>query len=296
MKNLIVIQFLFISMVFSQSNEIKEALKYYPVHIGDYWQYRVTRSPFGIQDSSWIGYKEIVGDTIMQNGKKYFIIKEDRLPIEKYYKPYYVRIDSSTANVYKYTPNGQEILIDSLLAKKGDVVINGYKCTKDTLKEYFGAKVNTKTIEPYLISSTSYNGWERAKEFGEVMRYYEDIFVYYIRYQCDVIYVKIDGNEYGIKTNISNGNIIPKEFTLSQNYPNPFNPVTKINFTIFQRTNIRLNIYDVKGSKIYTLLSGEYMPGKYFVDFNASNLSSGIYFYQLKTSDGIITKKMLLLK
>lgn len=296
MKNVIIIQFLFISIVFAQSNEIKEALKYYPIQIGDYWQYKVTRSPFGVQDSAWIGYKEVVGDTIMQNGKKYFIIKEDRLPIEKYFKPYYVRIDSSTANVYKCISNEQEVMIDSLLAKKGDVVIDGYKCTEDTLKEYFGVKVNTKVIEPYLISSTSYYGWERAKEYGEVMRYYEDISVYYIRYQCDIIYAKIDGNEYGIKTIISDENIIPNEFVLFQNYPNPFNPVTKISFTISQRTNIRLNIYDVKGSKIYTLLSGEYLSGKYSIDFNASNLSSGIYFYQLKTSYGIITKKMLLIK
>lgn len=283
-------------MVCAQSNEIKDALKYYPIHIGDYWQYKVTRSPFGVQDSSWIGYKEVIGDTIMPNGKKYFTIKEDRLPIQHYYKPYFIRVDSNTANVYKYNYEGKEILIDRLVAKKGEIILYGFKCTNDTLKEYFGVNVNTRLIEQYLISSTSYSGWERAKEFGEVMRYYDDIYVYYIRYRCDVIYAKIDGNEYGNKTIVSNENIIPKEFALFQNYPNPFNPTTKISFTIFKRSNIRLNIYDVKGSEIYTLLSGEYLPGKYFVDFNASNLSSGIYFYQLKTSFDIITKKMILIK
>lgn len=81
-----------------------------------------------------------------------------------------------------------------------------------------------------------------------------------------------------------------------QNYPNPFNPVTRIQFNIKNTSFVELNVYDMLGRKVESLTKKEYDPGTYTVDFNGSNISSGIYFYQLKTSDTIITRKMILIK
>ena len=88
----------------------------------------------------------------------------------------------------------------------------------------------------------------------------------------------------------------PIEFALMQNYPNPFNPSTKITFQIPESGLVSLKIYDVLGIEIATLVNEEKNPGKYEVDFNASNLSSGIYFYTLRAGNFVSIKKMMLIK
>ncbi|HSP87250.1 MAG TPA: CotH kinase family protein [Ignavibacteriaceae bacterium] len=88
----------------------------------------------------------------------------------------------------------------------------------------------------------------------------------------------------------------PEEFSLSQNYPNPFNPITKIKFTISDFWFTTLKVYDVLGRQVTTLVDEEKHPGEYEVEFDASQLSSGIYFYQLKTETFSETKKMVVLK
>ncbi len=89
---------------------------------------------------------------------------------------------------------------------------------------------------------------------------------------------------------------MPKEFSLEQNYPNPFNPITTIKYNLPKASEVALTIYDVLGREIITIVNGQQQPGIYEVKCDASNVSSGIYFYQLKTNDYVNTKKMLLLR
>jgi len=86
------------------------------------------------------------------------------------------------------------------------------------------------------------------------------------------------------------------DFYLSQNYPNPFNPSTKIQYIIPELGFVTLKIFDVLGSEVITLVSEEKAAGSYEIEFIASGLQSGIYFYQLKTGEFAETKKMILLK
>jgi hypothetical protein len=88
----------------------------------------------------------------------------------------------------------------------------------------------------------------------------------------------------------------PATFSLEQNYPNPFNPTTSIQYAIGSRQIITLKVYDVLGNEIATLVNEEKPAGEYEVEFNASELTSGIYFYQLKSGSFVETKKMILLK
>jgi hypothetical protein len=98
--------------------------------------------------------------------------------------------------------------------------------------------------------------------------------------------------------------VIPEGFTLQQNYPNPFNPSTRIRYSIpnviasetKQSQFVSLKVYDVLGNEVATLVNEEKPAGSYEVNFNASQLSSGIYFYKLQTGNFAETKKMLLLK
>ena len=89
---------------------------------------------------------------------------------------------------------------------------------------------------------------------------------------------------------------LPKEFALYQNYPNPFNPVTTIRYDLPQRSTVQITIYDLLGKKVTTLVSETQEAGFNSVIWNVSNVSSGMYFYQIKAGDFIQTKKMIMLK
>ncbi|MCS7210420.1 MAG: S8/S53 family peptidase, partial [Chloroherpetonaceae bacterium] len=101
----------------------------------------------------------------------------------------------------------------------------------------------------------------------------------------------------GISSVAEERTLQPLRFELAQNYPNPFNPSTTIRFTIPRSESVQLDIYDILGRKVATLLQNERLPaGIYTVPFNAAALSSGVYFYQLRAGTFKDTKKMLLLK
>ena len=95
--------------------------------------------------------------------------------------------------------------------------------------------------------------------------------------------------------------IIPEKYSLSQNYPNPFNPSTVISYTLpssvkGEMSNVKLVVYDVLGREVATLVNKEQQAGRYEVQFDASNLTSGIYFYKLQSGGFLKTMKMLLLR
>ena len=97
-------------------------------------------------------------------------------------------------------------------------------------------------------------------------------------------------------TGVEENSSLPTEFALNQNYPNPFNPSTKISFSIVEAVNVELSVYDANGQLITNLVK-EMMPAGYHsVDFNAANLSSGVYFYRIQAGTYNSSKKMLLLK
>jgi hypothetical protein len=99
---------------------------------------------------------------------------------------------------------------------------------------------------------------------------------------------------------------LPTEFLLLQNYPNPFNPRTIINYSVPKQSNVTIIIYDALGREVTTLINEEKSIGNYTVEFsakggsasggNATQLSSGVYFYQMRSDEFIQTKKMILLK
>jgi len=89
---------------------------------------------------------------------------------------------------------------------------------------------------------------------------------------------------------------VATKYSLSQNYPNPFNPTTNLNFSLPKDQNVSLKFYNSMGQEVATYVDGFLKAGVYNVDFDGSSLSSGIYFYTLKTSEFAETKKMMLVK
>lgn len=100
-----------------------------------------------------------------------------------------------------------------------------------------------------------------------------------------------------LSTSVENNDIsMPENFSMFQNYPNPFNPETTIHYNITKTGKIKLTVYDILGKEISTLVNKIQTPGSYKLRFSGEDLSSNIYFYRLETTEGIITKKMILLK
>jgi hypothetical protein len=117
--------------------------------------------------------------------------------------------------------------------------------------------------------------------------------------------------QYRLKQTDNNGNFayfalngiaevgIPAKFDISQNYPNPFNPVTKINFDLPEDTKVNITVFDLTGREIKTIVNEFRTAGYYTVQFDASGVSSGVYFYRIMTGGSnkfVMTKKLVVVK
>jgi hypothetical protein len=89
---------------------------------------------------------------------------------------------------------------------------------------------------------------------------------------------------------------LPKVFYLNQNYPNPFNPGTIIEFSVAKENHIVLEVFNTVGQRVAKLFEGKINPGKHSILFDGSNLESGVYYYRLGTSQGAITRKMMIVR
>jgi hypothetical protein len=130
-------------------------------------------------------------------------------------------------------------------------------------------------------------------------------FLYYKVFAVDSSGLRSEeSSEYPVNLQITNVNNAIKSynFSLLQNYPNPFNPTTKIKFTVpsalatAQSVSTKLVLYNLLGQEVQTLLNKKLLPGNYEVEFDGSNLPSGIYLYKLTCGNNSLTKKMMLLK
>jgi hypothetical protein len=129
----------------------------------------------------------------------------------------------------------------------------------------------------------------------------------YYNFEDDITGINANALEYRLKQIDFNGqfsysdivsvdNLAPNGFVLEQNYPNPFNPLTHIKYAIAGKQFVSIKVYDVIGNEIATLVNEEKPAGTYEVEFNATNISAGVYYYSLVTEGFVQTKKMILLK
>ena len=122
----------------------------------------------------------------------------------------------------------------------------------------------------------------------------------------DLVGCRINGVTYGdtLLTGVESvSSEVPESYSLGQNYPNPFNPRTVVSFSLPVVSNVTLKIYDVQGREVRTLVNERMQAGRYEVDFDASGMNSGVYFYQMTVHHGgsstgnfTETRRMMLLK
>jgi uncharacterized delta-60 repeat protein len=221
----------------------------------------------------------------------------------------YDNISSEDYATIKYSPDGQEEWVSkyngtggdfdiatSVKADlKGDIYVTGYSFDLDTKENYATIKYNSSGEEQW---TEIYNGASNGSDIASSL--FSDINdnIYVTGYCYDgpnsVDYVTIKYSQtVGINQIV---NSVANAFELKQNYPNPFNPVTKINYELPITNYVSLKIFDISGKIVFILVNQVQTQGSYEVSFDASNLTSGIYFYKLQTNSFSATKKMLLVK
>ena len=170
-----------------------------------------------------------------------------------------------------------------------------------------------KVLEDIWIAPPSMLLSVKDSTFGE----YKEITVNLNKYIGKEIYLDVETagklkkvsplfvDDYLFVSNSANANLgkraamideLPTTYALKQNYPNPFNPSTMISYSLPNNTFVTLKVFDVLGNEVATLVNEEKSAGNFEVEFNASGLSSGIYFYRIQTESFVDTKKLIMLK
>jgi hypothetical protein len=264
---------------------------YFPLHLGDRWQYRLTTI-------DTIIYKtfEILGDTIMPNGKQYYLSNFAFLT--------YIRIDTTDNIVYAI----DELYSDTCQSNELDFfqlfLVDSGTGTSSNCHDVMIQYENGRMYSALLGDTTDYIEYEWSDYLDHRYRLSKHLGMTYFFHAegtggyGELVAAEINGITYGDFIAIDNRDGMPEKFILHQAYPNPFNPIVTIKFEIgveIQRA-VTLKIFDINGRVIATLIDGKIESGIYEIQWNAANQPSGIYFIRLESSSTIQTRKITLLK
>ena len=295
------------SLLFAQSDSLKNLLSYYPLNNGDYWEYKTFSQQIPYPGDSSAYSVEVIGDSTFNNNMTYKILLFTDIYPDKNIHYIFERIDSSTSCVYRYArdtsfPN-KELKIDSLFSQTGD--------TLNTSRTNFSSFGFVRTICRSIRNDTLLGTTTQVKTYfdqsyipGEEYQLAKG-FGFYSSSSCEfscgstwLVYANINGIEYGDKiiTGIDDEKTRPINFSLFQNYPNPFNPSTNIIFEIPRPGEVTIKIFDMLGKEIKNITKDYSNSGIHRIVFEGSKYSSGIYIYQIGFSNRSISKKMLLIK
>ena len=288
-----------ISLLFTLSSCVVYAQnpsEYYPMHVGDKWHYEYKEIGGGTVFTHYFYFKEVLSDTIMSNSKKYYKVRYKYFSDQTFEKNYFERFDSSNYKIVAYE--------DYLGCDGNDNDIYSLKTTASN--QYWTSCCNMYYIISFQDSSSSdslsYIIMDGDGLHTEYKKYAKNIGLIYDKW-CEVtcnyselVGYSIEGKTWGTLTGIDEQHFSKKDYQLKQNYPNPFNPTTIISYTIPERSYVKLRIYNFLGETISTLVDEITNAGTYSKVFDGKLLSSGIYYYQIETSNYREVKKMILIK
>jgi uncharacterized delta-60 repeat protein len=209
-----------------------------------------------------------------------------------------IKYDSSGAlqwvRTYNGSGNGNDFAMAIALDKSGGIYITGWAADSVHGLDYMTIKYNSSGVQQWI---KSYNGTGNGDDHANSIAVDVKGNVYVTGASLD----SADGLDfvtikYSQSTGVREPQIsIPDHFTLFQNYPNPFNPSTTISYQLPTSSHVTLKVFDLLGCEVASLVNEVKQPGIYKVNFIA-NLSSGVYFYQLKAGSFIEAKKLILIR
>jgi len=191
---------------------------------------------------------------------------------------------------FKYNQSWEEYPYFALVGPADEIYVTGNVGVQSGGSTYHGletVRYNSNGSNPWVAVINQYAGIGKGLALGTDLSLYAVGMFYYsvIKYS--------QSNPTGV-VQISSG--VPEKFNLVQNYPNPFNPVTKIKFDLPKQSVVEINIYDLLGREVATIVNEHLEPGSYEANWDGSNYPSGAYFYRLVTENNVMTKKMALVK
>ncbi len=293
-----IILFLFLSQVFISAQI--DTTVYYPLETGNYWEYIDIFS-------GKISRSSVIGDTIMPNGKHYFILdyfgsKEFfRVQDNKYvYRNYPGDCTDNEYLMYDFSVSDSSIWPVCLdLPSEGESHLG----LSETYTEYFlmfNQSFETKVYEPVKVidSDTCWN--DGCTIF---LREYVSKGIGLTRVHVELggdnrlVGAIINGKEYGSITSIDDreNNFLPTEFNISA-YPNPFNSSTRITLELPNSGNLDVKVYDILGREVTSIFHGEVLPGTQRFNFDAKYLASGTYIITAIFNRTFLSQKVLYLK
>ncbi len=274
------------------------AFSYYPLAIGNTWYYQEGIHKYGNPNILYrTSIRKVVGDTILPNSEKYFVIKEINFDTDSAVI-YYERIDSSTSTIFRYindsTQFNHEVPLEDLNVQLGDTLYSHrFKSYPYNYKTIY-SKIDSFSMFGYHSLSRNYVNegfpffsYSLTKNIGLTYLYTQDNFNYlYAVIKGWIVNGVLKGDT--TITNIQSKKDIPLfYFLLYQNYPNPFNPSTTISWRLAEGGFTSLKVYDVLGREVATLIDEEESPGYHKIEFNSERykLSSGVYLVHLRVTD-----------
>jgi hypothetical protein len=289
-KTLDIAKLLILIFLLSSINSINLfSQNWFPLEQGNRWDYSISGICHGGGVFSDTSVVEVIKDSII-NGKECFVFSRPFYHFEEKY----LRVNNDSL----YCFSTQDSIDCLMFVFNKTLNSTYYSCRYDTVfyfdeffETYFSFPDTQQAHSPFYYLDHIYHF---SKKFGLV-------FAEYIHPLCDYhVYLSgciISGITYGqLLVSVEGENNSISSFKLEQNFPNPFNTSTQIKYSVVENGLLILKVFDVLGREVTTLVNDEKPPGEYEVEFNGANLTSGIYFYQLKTKDFVNTKKMILLK
>ena len=305
----------------AQTDSLKQQLAYYPLQIGDTWEYiaytNEASSPYPIIDSVSAFSLTVTGDSTLPDGLDYRVLLYKNL-----YPPHDTdvileRVDTLTGSVFSYAPlpfdstlKNHERQIDSLYAEPSDTIgssrgapfapsywdygtsYNSTVCKSMAMDSVLHVATEVKTFQ--ALGPLAGENHQLGKGFGLS---FEDESWDIGSTDTYLVYAKLGGVEHGQMLDaVVQHATVPSSPALFQNYPNPFNPTTVITYALPRSEFVTLRVYDILGQAVRTLVSSYKLSGTHSVTFDASSLASGVYLYSLHTGTYIATKKLLFLK
>jgi hypothetical protein len=290
MKKIILLLILAISVVSFAQIPMRVA----PLKIGNFWKYWDKGYKKTINTLWYKSYRVV--DTATINSTQYYkILLKTNTDISYIYcrlndSGYYAAYQAGENEYIYYKKNAQyhDIWQQHYWNANNGIL---YSCITDTgVINIYGRDYYCKLLEN-TDSCLATNGEIWTEEVG-LINFRVELSEYELIGWC------IDGEPHGDTTLTAINDISPaiKKFELYQNYPNPFNPVTNISYTIPHRGFVQLKVYDMLGRQVAELINEAKDAGEYTIRFNGKSLSSGIYYYQLKSEGHVACKKFILLK
>jgi len=296
MKTIIILLVLSLVLIFGQEKN----KNFFPLEIDNKWHFDYYHSD-GSGRPTTDTLTVIVKDYLeMPNGKYYYELNKPSFFYAKY-----LRVDSNCVFVYDEFSQEDVKLIDfeMKLNEQHEVrfgVLGFVELYDIDSIDVLGYESVNKT---YRLDGLILSYLTLSSKFGPIWRYSPGEPPGTSITRELLIGCQISDTSYGHIVSVKDEKRLPNEFSLSPNYPNPFNPTTKIKFSLpnvgdenFRPLQTQLIVYDILGREIKTLLNKPLQPGEYEVEFDATGLPSGVYFYRLSSGSFSQTKKMVLLR